>query len=343
MTEKNGKPKIVVLGGGNGTSRLLKALLPWLQAGKIDSLYALVNMADDGGSTGKLRAQYDVGGIGDLTNSMLALSTLWGDIRGEELLKALTYRFEEGDFKGHTLRNILLTVFELSAGDIDSALSIMARLIQIPKFTGVIPLTLRPLTQQVVVGEKILGEGQHFISWNVDMQADAAWKPGDVKIAFKEKEVELNPRAATALNEATHIIIAPGHTVGTILPTLATPGLQAAVQQSAAHITIVMTLLTTPKQTTGWSGEDFVRVYESYLGRAADAVIGNTGKPDISLVGGQGWVEFGDESHPYALITEDVAQVLSTTQHSADTVPRPIVVHDSQRMKKVFAHLLSIE
>ncbi|MBI3255917.1 MAG: YvcK family protein [Candidatus Andersenbacteria bacterium] len=335
-----GKPRVVVLGGGNGTSRLLKALLPWQQAGKIESLYALVHMADDGGSTGKLRAQYEVGAMGDLTNSLIALSTLAGDIRGEELLKALAYRFESGDFKGHTLRNILLTVFELTSHDIDSAISIMARLIQIPKFTGVIPLTLKPLTQQVVVGEKVLGEGQHFISWNVDMQSDPSWKPGDVRIVFKEKDVELNPRAAKALEEATHIIVAPGHTVGTILPTLATPGLKQAIEKSAAKLTIVVTLLTTPKQTTGWSGEDFVRVYESYVGRKADVVVANTAMPDIGLVAGQDWVRFGDSEHNYELIKSEVAKVLDISQHKADTVPRPILVHDEEKMKEVFAKIL---
>lgn len=344
MSKEQPKPKVVVLGGGNGTSRLLKALLPWQREGKIASLYALVHMADDGGSTGKLRAQYEVGAMGDLTRCLLALSTLWGDVRGEELLKALEYRFEVGDFKGHTLRNILLAVFELTSHDIDAAIAIMARMLQIPKYSGVIPLTLKPLTQQVVVGEgeeeKVLGEGQHFISWNVDLQAEAAWKPGDVKISFKEKNVRLNPRAQEALSEATHIVVAPGHTVGSILPTLATPGLKGAVEKSSAQLVIAMTLLTTPRHTTGWSGEDFVRVYESYLGRKADVVIANTSTPDISLVAGQDWVKFSEDEHAYQLLQAEVAEVLTTLQLASDTVPRPILVHDSKKMKELFEQIL---
>ncbi len=344
MSTKQQKPKVVVLGGGNGTSRLLKALLPWQREEKIASLYALVHMADDGGSTGKLRAQYEVGAMGDLTRCLLALSSLWGDIRGEELLKALEYRFEVGDFRGHTLRNILLAVFELTSHDIDAAIAIMARMLQIPKYSGVIPLTLKPLTQQVVIGEgaqeKVLGEGQHFISWNVDLQAEPTWKPGDVKISFKEKDVLLNPRAQEALAEATHVIVAPGHTVGSILPTLATPGLAGAIKQSSAELVIAMTLLTTPRHTTGWSGEDFVRVYESYLGRAADVVIANTSMPDISLVAGQDWVKFTEPTHAYELLSAEVAEVLSAPQQASDTVPRPILVHDSRKMKELFENIL---
>src|SRR3989338_7251871 len=161
--------RVVVLGGGNGTSRLLSALLPLLKDETIGSLHALVHMADDGGSTGRLREQYDVGAMGDLTKCLLALSSLRGDIRGDEFLKALEYRFEDGDFQGHTLRNALLAALELTSSDIDAAMATFARVLQGPKFTCVIPTTLQALTQQVAIvqnGEqKILGRGQHFISW----------------------------------------------------------------------------------------------------------------------------------------------------------------------------------
>ncbi|MEK7557216.1 MAG: 2-phospho-L-lactate transferase CofD family protein, partial [Patescibacteria group bacterium] len=219
---------IVVLGGGNGTSRLLAALLPLLLDETVTSLHALVSTADDGGSTGMLRAQYGVGSMGDLTKSLMALSPLRGDIRGDELLRALNYRFHEGDFAGHTLRNILLAVFELTRGDIDSAIAIFARLLQIRQPSGVVPTTLKPLRQLVEVevgGQRsILGEGQHFISHKVNLQIDPAWKPGTVRVTFEE-DLPLNPRAEQILKEATHIIVAPGHTYGTILPSLALPAL----------------------------------------------------------------------------------------------------------------------
>src|SRR5436190_15755851 len=95
---KKSGARVVVLGGGNGTSRLLMALLPMLKGGEIASLHALIHMADDGGSTGRLREQYEVGNMGDLSRSLLALSALRGDIRGEKFLTALEYRFANGDF-----------------------------------------------------------------------------------------------------------------------------------------------------------------------------------------------------------------------------------------------------
>lgn len=344
INKKSDKPRVVVLGGGNGTSRLLRGLLPLLENEELASLYALVNTSDDGGSTGKLRDQYAVGALGDLTKCLTALSSIQDDVRGADLIEAMNYRFSQGDFQGHTLRNILLAVFELTAGDIDSAIAMMARLLQIPKYSGVIPATLKPLTQQVEVvtdGERqVLGEGQHFISHNVNLQIDDDWKPGDVRVSFKE-DYPMNERAAEALAQATHIVVAPGHTYGTILPALASPGLQEAVKNSSASVSVVMTLLTTPKHTTGWSGEDFVKVYESYLGKSVDAVVANTGQADVELVEGQDWVSFVEDEHSYELIETDLVSTEDQPAQAADVVPRAIVVHDNEKIRELFRELLA--
>lgn len=336
---------LVVLGGGNGTSRLLRALLPLLADKTTGSLVALVHMADDGGSTGRLRKQYSVASVGDLSKCLLALSSLWGDVRGEEFLRALEYRFTKGDFAGHTLRNILLTALELTS-DIDSAIATMARLLQVPKYAGVIPTTLSTLTQQVEIQinrqQEILGEGEHFIAHNVNLQADPHWAPGDARVTFTQTNIPLNPRAAAALKKATHIIIAPGHTFGTVLPTLALPALSQAVTVSKAKLIIAMTLLTTPKQTSSWSGEDFVRVYQSYLpGKPVDAVIANTGRLDIDLVPGQEWVTFKEPDHPYQLIQDNLVSTQQVKSQPSDVVPRAIVVHDRQKLAQVFRDILA--
>jgi uncharacterized cofD-like protein len=340
-------PRVVVLGGGNGTSHVLRALLPLFHSGKIASLQAVVNMTDDGGSTGRLREQYAVNAMGDLTRCMLALSKLRGDIRGERFLKALEYRFSSGDFAGHTLRNALLAALEITS-DLDAAVATLARILQVPKYTGVIPATLEPVTQRVQVKTNgtidLLGEGQHFISWQVDLQADSSWKPGDVRVAFSEEHVQLNPRAREALETATHVIVAPGHTYGSILPTLASLTLDDSFSlqhNDKAKLIIVMTLLTTPRHTVSWTGEDFVRVYESYLDRNADTVIANEGTVgDIELVPGQEWVEFAEHNHPYELLREDIVSTERPEKTKGDVIPRAIVVHDTDKMKRVFEKLV---
>ncbi len=340
-----GKPEyVVVLGGGNGTSRLLKSLVPLLTERRIASLHALVLNADDGGSTGRLRIQYGVGAMGDLTKCLVALSGFHGDQRGDQFLRALDYRFENGDFAGHTLRNIFLASLEKTS-DLDAAISMMARLLQTPKEAGVIPTTLKALTQQVVVKpngqEQLLGEGQHFISHKVNLQADPSWKPGVVRVKYAEGDVSLNPRAAQVLSEATHIIVAPGHTYGTILPTLALPSLGRAVAESVAPLTIVMTLLTTPHQTSDWSGEDFVQVYESYLfDKKADVVIANTGRITLGLVEGQRPVVFLKKQHPYKLLQRDLVAAELPLRQAGDVVPRAIVIHDAEKLTRLFRDIL---
>ena len=336
-----GKPKVVVLGGGNGTSRLLEALKPQLDAGEISSLHALVLNADDGGSTGRLREQYDVSAMGDLTKCLMALSNFHGDIRGEQFLQALDHRFDRGDFSGHTMRNMFLTALEMTRDSVDDALAMMARLLTIPKNSGVVPTTLRPLTQQVVADGQVLGEGQHFISHNVNLQADPAWQPGAVQVQFAEGDVDLNPRAAAVLEAATHIIVAPGHTYGTILPTLALQSLQRTITRNSAKLIVVMDLLTTPHRTDKYPGEDFVRVYEAYLGRSVDVVVGNTGTTDTELVPGQAWVRFGEQEHTYELILDDVVSSERQQQTNQDSVPRAIVIHDAGKMKQLLQQLLS--
>lgn len=341
---KQSGPRIAVLGGGNGTSRLLFALWPLLKDKRLASLQALVHMADDGGSTGRLREQYGVAAMGDLTKCLMSLSGFHGDVRGEEFLKAMEYRFEGGDFRGHTLRNIFLASLEKTS-DLDAAIAMMARLLQVPKYAGVIPTTLKTLTQQVYISfdgvHNFLGEGQHSISHTVNLQADPHWKPGDVKVTFAEGDVLLNPRAKEVLDAATHIIVAPGHTYGTIIPTLALSDLAREINKRPVKVIVVMTLLTTPRQTQGWTGEDFVRVYESYLGRPVDVVIANNNEPaDIKLVEGQDWVRFTEKQHAYQFIEADLLCADKQRKQAGDVVPRAVVVHDVDKIRGLFEPLL---
>lgn len=343
----NTKPgaRVAVLGGGNGTSRVLRALLPLLKEGKIASLHALVQMADDGGSTGRLRAQYEVGAMGDLSRCLMSVSGLRGDVRGEKFLTALEHRFSSGDFSGHTLRNAMLAALEITS-DLDAAIATFARVLQVPKYAGVVPTTLEPVTQQVEVEKNgqaaLLGEGEHFIAHNVNLQLDPAWQPGDVRVTFAEKDVPLNPRARRVLEAATHIVVAPGHTYGSILPALASLNLDGSValQGSRATIVVLMTLLTTPQHTVGWSGEDFVRVYESYLGRPVDVVVANTGRVPTDLVSGQDWVAFQETDHSYRLLAESLVSTEIPAAVEGDGVPRAIVIHDEEKIRQLLSELV---
>ena len=102
-----------------------------------------------------------------------------------------------------------------------------------------------------------------------------------------------------------------------------------------------MTLLTTPLHTVGWSGEDFVRVYESYINRPVDLVVANSGRVPMDFVAGQSWVEFTEHDHPYELIHKDIVRVVESKQDIHDVVPRPVLVHDAQEMTNIFYSYLT--
>jgi uncharacterized cofD-like protein len=340
------RPRVVVLGGGNGTSRLMAALRPLVEEGKVATAHAVVHMADDGGSTGRLRRQYNTAALGDLSKCLMALSGYQGDIRGEEFLRALDYRFAHGDFEGHSLRNMFLAALEMTS-DIDTAIATMARILQVPKHTGVVPATLKTLTQQVYISfngtQNFLGEGQHSIAHQVNLQADPRWKPGDVRVTFAEGDVPLNSRAQEILEKASHVVIAPGHTYGTILPTLALPALQRTIKGlENIKLLVVMALLTTPRQTSGWNGEDFMRVYEQYLGRQADVVVANSAKVKIELVKGQEWVEFKDKKHQYELLEDKLVLTEAVIRQPGDVVPRAVAVHDANKIRRLLVKLIGI-
>jgi uncharacterized cofD-like protein len=273
--------------------------------------------------------------VGDITKCLMALSKFHGDVRGEQLLTALNYRFDSGDFEGHTLRNVFLATLERTS-DLDAGVAMMARLLQVPREAGVVPLTLQPVTEQVVTDfdevERLLGEGQFAISHSANLQVDPRWKPGDVRVKLAESNVGLNERAQEVLREATDVVIAPGHTFGTILPALALLGLKEELSQLVVRLTVIMPLLTTPKQTEKWTGEDFIKVYESYLERKVDRVVANTGEVKVDLVDGQDWVRFTESEHEYELILDDLVATEEQVKQAGDVVPRAVVVHSDKKL-----------
>ena len=151
MPSKNSKkPNIVVIGGGTGTNSVLTGLKRYPV-----ELTAIVTMADDGGSTGRLRDEYGVLPPGDIRQCLVALSD-------ESLLmrKLFNYRFDRGEFKGHSFGNIFISTLEKTSGGLDKALDVVSKLMKVRG--TVIPVTLSETRLIALLGNgKILrGESQ---------------------------------------------------------------------------------------------------------------------------------------------------------------------------------------
>lgn len=256
--------KIAVIGGGTGSFTLLTGLKEYT-----NSLTALVNMADDGGSTGLLRDELGVLPPGDVRQCLVALSD------APKLRDLFNYRFEEGSLKGHAFGNLFLTALEKMTGDFAEGVEVAAEVLNISG--RVEPITLSNVT--LMMRTKAHGETRgEFMIGESDMG-------GERPELWLEPEADLNPKALDAIKEADIVVVAPGNLYGSLAPALIVPGVGEALAASKAFKVYVCNLVTKPGQTDGYSVSDFAHEIERLAGKSfLDAVVFNTRQPDEKLL-----------------------------------------------------------
>lgn len=267
MVNKNshaGDPRIVVIGGGTGSFTLLSELKKHTR-----NLTALVNMADDGGSTGILRDELGVLPPGDVRQCLVALSN------SPELRALFNFRFPGGTFAGHSFGNLFLSAAEQRAGSFASAVKLSSKILNI---TGqVIPITLDDCQLVLTSGRRrIVGERKIT---NKDLS-----KIGRPQLTL-EPLATLNPDASVAIAEADLIVVAPGNLYGSLAPALLTNGLAEALAAASAPVAYVANLVNKAKQTPDFYVHDYVAELERFT-RAdiVDFVLYNTDVPDNGLL-----------------------------------------------------------
>jgi uncharacterized cofD-like protein len=260
--DSKAKKKIVVIGGGTGSFTLLSGL----KKHDLD-IVSLVNMADDGGSTGILRDELGALPPGDVRQCLVALSN------SEKLRDLFNYRFSEGSFKGHAFGNLFLSALEKMEGDFASGVEVASELLRIKG--QVHPITLSQVTLCLKT-EKGTLKGEFQIG-----QYDFGSKRPEM---WLEPEARLNPKAKEAIKTADAIVIAPGNLYGSLAPALLTNGLGEAVKKSKAKKVYVCNLVTKPGQTDDFMVWDFASEIERFLGAPfLDTVVYNTRRPSEKL------------------------------------------------------------
>ncbi len=256
--------KIALIGGGTGSFTLLSALKD--HTGQIA---ALVNMADDGGSTGVLRDELGALPPGDVRQCLVALS------RTPEIRELFNYRFDEGSLKGHAFGNLFLTALEKMTGDFGKGVELASEILNI---TGVVePITLSnvKLAMRSVDGDVTHGEFE-IAHKNFNGTRPDFWL---------EPKAEPNPRAIRAIESADIVVIAPGNLYGSLAPALIVPGVGEALARTNAFCLYVCNLVTKPGQTDGFDVSDFANEIERMAGtKFLDAVLYNTEKPSDDLL-----------------------------------------------------------
>ena len=247
------EPKIVVIGGGSGISVVLRGLkyLP------VD-LTAIVTVADDGGSSGFLRKEFDMPAPGDLRNVMVALSNV--EPLTEEVFQ---YRFKEDSFiGGHPLGNLLIIAMKELTGDIRTAVDRLRKLFNIkgkilPATTEKVVLMAEKENGKIVEGEShipVIGE--------------------KIKRVYYKDEVEAPEENLKALEEADLIIFGIGSLYTSIIPNILLKGIKESLKKSKAKKIYICNAMQQPGETEGYTVSDHIKAINDNIGEGViDSVI----------------------------------------------------------------------
>jgi uncharacterized cofD-like protein len=270
-------PKIVALGGGTGLSNLLRGLKAYSA-----NITAIVTVADDGGSSGRLRREIGVLPPGDIRNCLAALAD------EEKLLTELfQYRFKAGDgLSGHSFGNLFLTVMSEVTGDLERAIAAISKVLAVRG--QVLPATLSDVRLWAELSDGRRVEGESHIP-------EAGGRI--VKIGCIPPNPPALPRALRAIQEADYIIIGPGSLYTSVIPNLLVPEIAEAIAQRPTIPRIyVCNIMTQPGETQNYTVSDHVRAIDAACGgrRLFDAVLVQKKAPSA-----QALIRYAQESsHP---------------------------------------------
>ncbi|WP_392480792.1 uridine diphosphate-N-acetylglucosamine-binding protein YvcK [Nostoc sp. C110] len=280
-------PKIVVIGGGTGLSTLLRGLKTYSA-----NITAIVTVADDGGSSGRLRQEFGVLPPGDIRNCLAALAD------EEKLLTELfQYRFRAGDgLTGHSFGNLFLTAMSDITGDLEQAVAASSKVLAVRG--QVLPATLSDvrLWAELTDGRRIEGES-------------SIPKAGGkiVKIGCIPANPPAVPAAIKAIKEADYIIIGPGSLYTSLIPNLLVPEIADAIAQTDAPRIYICNIMTQPGETEGYTVADHIRAIDAACGERQlfDAVLIHKKSPSE-----QSLIRYAEQnSHPVFLDREAVTQL----------------------------------
>jgi uncharacterized cofD-like protein len=276
-------PKIVVIGGGTGLSTLLRGLKTYSA-----NITAIVTVADDGGSSGRLRQEFGVLPPGDIRNCLAALAD------EEKLLTELfQYRFKAGDgLTGHSFGNLFLTAMSDITGDLERAVAASSKVLAVRG--QVLPATLSDvrLWAELADGRRIEGESSITEAGGTI-----------VKIGCIPANPPALPTAIKAINEADYIIIGPGSLYTSLIPNLLVPQIADAIAASVAPRIYICNIMTQPGETQGYTVSDHIRAIDAACGRQLfDAVLVHKKSPSAHSL-----IRYAQQnSHPVFLDREAV-------------------------------------
>lgn len=325
--------KIVVIGGGTGSFTLLSALKEYTH-----SITALVNMADDGGSTGVLRDELGTLPSGDVRQCLVALSD------SPKVRDLFNYRFEEGTFvEGHAFGNLLLSALEKMTGSFSDAVETASEILHVNG--TVVPATLDnvrlrmewPEASVILQGERVI-DAEYF-----------AYDPRRANLSLVP-DAYANPDALVALKEADMIVIAPGDLYTSLGPLLVIKGISEALCSATAPIVYVANLVTKKGQTEHFTVSDHAGEIERFVGcKCLDYVLYNNQQPSTKVARkykAEGAYIVKDDidqlaKEAYVSIAGDFLGAMAEKRNGGDVLPvtRSLIRHDSTAVARAIIEI----
>ena len=258
-------PKVVAIGGGHGLAMTLRAVRRYT-----DDITAIVSVADDGGSTGRLRRDLGVLGVGDLRKCLVALADA-DDTDASIWAEALEHRFAAGDLEGHALGNLILVGLAEVTGDWEFALAVAGRMLG--AVGRVLPATSEPVVLKAELDHGCI-EGQVRIQNSTDRIRRVALVPPDAA----------SPAAVTeAIVAADQIVLAPGSLFTSLLPALCVSAVTAALGRATAPVIQVVNLAAQLPETEGLDAQDHLRAVLERGLRVDDLVVDTSSRLRVDV------------------------------------------------------------
>jgi uncharacterized cofD-like protein len=306
-------PRIVAVGGGTGLSVLLSGLKSFSS-----NISAIVTVADDGGSSGRLRQQFDVLPPGDIRNCLVALAD------APALMRDLfQFRFDKNsEFSGHSFGNLFLTVMTRLTGDFEKAIKETSKVLAlrgqvIPSTLGDVTLVAHYSDGSVVKGEGQIPKARKKIS----------------KVSLIPEQLPATPDAIKAIKEAQIIVLGPGSLYTSIIPNLLITEITREIAESDAIKVYVCNVMTQPGETDGYSVCDHIKALVSHSStRILDYCVVNNGEVPAEVLkrysGENSLLVVNDrkniESLGYRVVEEDFSMIQDG-----------VIRHDAEKLAKI--------
>ncbi|MEM8543045.1 MAG: gluconeogenesis factor YvcK family protein [Cyanobacteria bacterium P01_H01_bin.119] len=258
-------PKVVVIGGGTGLSTLLRGLKHYSA-----NITAIVTVADDGGSSGRLRREMGILPPGDIRNCLAALAS-----EEKWLTELFQYRFKAGDgLSGHSFGNLFLSAMTEIAGDLELAIAASSKVLAVRG--EVLPATLSDVRLWAELSDGRRIEGESSITEAKGQIVNIGCSPADPPAL---------PKALKAIHDADQIIIGPGSLYTSIIPNLLVSDIAEAIAQRQVPSIYICNIMTEPGETQDFKVSDHIRAIDHACGRPLfDAVLVQKQRPSAAAI-----------------------------------------------------------